>query len=175
MVDEYDVTFAVKEWLLRHTWDIITFNPPGSQGTFTIPNPAKDPKYKGQTGSEAPDIIAIKESKYVLIIECKPKYTQKDTDKLLNFYKNKERMDLLIYLLEKVCEANNTKFKKPAKVILAKAHGGQDALRIDMQTFLVSTSNKWNPIKIDPEIDPYRYMKVIFKESNRIIGKIVKK
>ena len=174
MVDEYDVTFAVKEWLLKHGWNVVAFNPPGSQGTFTIPNPSKDPKYRGQTGSESPDLIAVKDSNYVLIIESKPKYNQKDTEKLLNFYKNKERMNLLIELLEKVCNANDVDFKKPAKIILAKAHSGQDTLKMDMQTFLVSTSNEWNPMKIDPDIDPYKFMKVTFKESNKAIGEIIK-
>ncbi|MEA2054010.1 MAG: hypothetical protein U9O96_02665 [Candidatus Thermoplasmatota archaeon] len=173
MIDEYDVTFAVKEWLSKHGWVVVAFNPPGSQGTFTIPNPAKDPRYRGQTGSVSPDIIAIKNANYVLIIESKPAYNQKDTEKLLNLYKNKERMNLLIDLLEKVCQANNVPFKKPAKIILAKAHGGQNTLRMDMLTFLVSTDNKWNPTRIDPTIDPFKFMKVIFRKSNRAIGEIV--
>jgi hypothetical protein len=173
MVNEYDVTFSVKEWLLEHDWNVVAFNPPGSQGTFTIPNPSKDPKYRGQTGSEAPDIIAVKKGGYVLIIECKPKYNQKDTEKSLNFYKNKERMNLLMELLERVCNANEIEFKKSVRVILAKAHGGKDALRMDMQTFIVSTSNKWNPLRIDPSIDPYKFMKVALKESNKTIGKII--
>jgi len=175
MVDEYDVTFAVKEWLLEHDWEVVAFNPPGSQGTFTIPDPAKDPKYRGQSGSKSPDIIAVKNSNYVLIIECKPTYNQKDKEKLLSIYENKERMNLLVELLEKVCRANNVSFKKPAKIILSIAHGGQTALRMDMQTFIVSTDNKWNPTKIDPDIDPYRFMKVIFIESNRLIGEIIEK
>lgn len=175
MVEEYDVTFAVKEWLLRHGWAVVAFNPPGSQGTFTIPNPAKDPNYRGQTGSESPDIIAVKNTNYVLIIECKPKYHKGDTEKLINFHKNKERRDLMMELLEKVCEANNVVFKKPAKVILAKAHGGQNTLRMDMQTFLVSTDNEWNPTNINPDIDPYKFMKVVFKESNRVIGELIEK
>ena len=49
---EYDVAYAVKEWLLEHDWSILAFNPPGAQGTFSIPNPAKDSKNKGQTGTD---------------------------------------------------------------------------------------------------------------------------
>lgn len=175
MVNEYDVTFAVKEWLLENGWEVVAFNPPGAQGTFTIPNPSKDSKYRGQSGSESPDIIAIKNGNNVLIVESKPSFNQSDTEKLLNLKANKERMELLVQLLEKVCKANNVPFKKPVNIILAKAHGGQDSLQIDMQTFLVSTDNKWNPRKINPKIDPYKFMKVIFKESNMAVGKIIRK
>ena len=175
MVNEYDVTFAVKEWLLENGWNVIAFNPPGAQGTFTIPNPSKDPKYRGQSGSESPDIIAVKEESNVLIVESKPFFNQSDTEKLLNLKENKDRMNLLIELLERVCKANSVPFKKPVNVILARAHGGQNGLSMDMQTFLVSTDNKWNPHKIDPKIDPYKFMKVVFKESNRIIGKLIRK
>lgn len=175
MVNEYDVTFAVKEWLLENGWNVIAFNPPGAQGTFTIPNPSKAPKYRGQSGSESPDIIAVKNETNVLIVESKPLFNQSDTEKLLNLKDNKERMNLLIELLERVCKANNVPFKKPVNVILARAHAGQDSLSMDMQTFLVSTDNKWNPRKIDPKIDPYKFMKVVFKESNRVIGEIIRK
>ena len=175
MVSEYDVTFAVKEWLLEHGWSVIAFNPPGAQGTFTIPNPSKNPNYRGQSGSESPDIIAMKEGTYVLIVESKPLFNQSDTEKLLNLNQNKDRMDLLIELLEQVCKANSVPFKKPVNIILARAHGGQDSLSMDMQTFLVSTDNRWNPRKIDPKIDPYKFMKVVFKESNRVIGELIRK
>ena len=67
MITEYDVSFAVKEFLLSHDYTIITWNPPGSQGTFTIPNPSKDPLYKGQVGSESPDIIAFNNEEIVLV------------------------------------------------------------------------------------------------------------
>lgn len=175
MVSEYDVTFAVKEWLLENDWEVVAFNPPGAQGTFTIPNPSKDPKYRGQSGSESPDIIAIKNTSNLLIVESKPLFDEEDAEKLLNLKGNKERMKLLVQLLENVCKANNVLFKKPLNIILAKAHGGQDNLRIDMQTFLISTDNKWNPLRINPEIEPYKFMKVSFMESNKDVGEIVRK
>ena len=175
MVNEYDVTFAVKEWLLEHGWNVVAFNPPGAQGTFTIPNPSKDPAYRGQSGSESPDIIAIKGASNVLIVESKPLFNQHDTQKLLNLKENRSRMDVLVALLEMVCKANNIPFKKPISVILAKAHGGEDSLIMNMQTFLVSTDKVWNPRKIDPSTNPYKFMKVLFIESNRAVGEIVKK
>ena len=39
---EYAITYGVKDLLLSRNWDVIAYNPPGSQGTFTIPNPAKE-------------------------------------------------------------------------------------------------------------------------------------
>ena len=173
MVDEYDVSFAVKEWLLKHRWDIAAFNPPGAQGTFTIPNPSKDPKYRGQTGSESPDIIAIKDGKYILMVEAKPVFVNSDVDKLKNLVNNKERVKLLIDILEKVCQANSILFDKSAKIIIAKAHGGQGSLLSDAQTFLVSTDNDWDPSRIDPTIDPYKRMKVILHTTDKTIEKII--
>jgi hypothetical protein len=175
MVNEYDISFAVKEWLLKHGWEIAAFNPPGAQGTFTIPNPEKDPNYRGQSGSESPDIIAVKNKINILIVESKPAFNKHDTEKLLNLKNNIERMGILFELLKKVCLANDIPLEKPTNVILAKAHSGKDTVIVDMQTFLVTTDNSWNPQKIDPKIDPYNFMKVVFIESNRMIGEIVQK
>ena len=73
-IREYAITYAVKNYLLSKNWDVIAYNPPGSQGTFTIPNPSKDGGFRGQTGSESPDIIAIK-SGLVMVVECKTTFT----------------------------------------------------------------------------------------------------
>ena len=172
-ISEYDVTFAVKEWLLRHKWDVVAFNPPGSQGTFTIPNPSKDSKYKGQTGSEAPDIIAVRNKNTILIVESKPCYNKKDVEKLLNLFKNKARMQLLIELIKNICIANNIEFEKPIKIILAKAHGGEPRLRKDMKTFLVSVTKKWDPSNIDPRIDPFKFMRVVLKTHSTITENLI--
>jgi len=173
MIDEYDVTFAVKEWLLKNGWDVVAFNPPGCQGTFTIPNPSKDPKYRGQTGSKAPDIIGVKKGKYILVVESKPKYSQDDVDKLTSLIKNKDRMNLLLRILKGVCDANDIPLEIPCTIILAVAHGGQTTLTLDMESFLVSTDGEWNPEKIDPKTDPYEHMNVIYKSTNKAIAKIV--
>lgn len=173
-VNEYDITFAVKEWLIKHSWNVIAFNPPGAQGSFTIPNPAKDPRYRGQTGSEAPDIIAVKNRNLVLIVESKPLYNKKDTEKLLNLYKNKERMKLLLQLVENACLANEVPFQKPVKVILARAHSGKNNIRMKIQTFLVSVADKWNPGIIDPIVNPFNFMKVIVKGTNKVVIKLLR-
>ena len=172
-VSEYDVTFAVKEWLLKHGWDVVAFNPPGSQGTFTIPNPAKDPAYRGQTGSEAPDIIAVKSKNTILVIEAKPQYNESDTEKLMGLYKNKPRMELLTELVKKMCIANNVALDLPVRVILAKAHGGEEHPRKDMATFIVSTKDKWDATNIDPSIDPVQFMEVELKTPSNEIRDLI--
>ena len=170
---EYDVTFAVKEWLLAHGWDVAAFNPPGSQGTFTIPNPAKDPNYRGQTGSESPDIIAVKNASDILIVESKPLHNPSDTEKLLGLYKNPERVELMLKLLEKVCAANGVPFKKPVRIILAKAHGGKEEPHELLHTFLVSVDENWDIDQIDPKIDPFKFMHVKLLVTDRAIAKII--
>jgi hypothetical protein len=173
MIDEYDITLAVKEWLLDKGWEMVAFNPPGSQGTFTIPNPSKDPRYRGQSGSEAPDIIAIKNNTNILIVECKPQYNEKDIQKLIYLKENKERVDLLIRLLEGVCLANDVPFKSPPNIILAKAHGGEEKLMDSVHTFKVTVKDGWNSKSIDPSKDPYDFMHVEFKTSDERIKEIV--
>ena len=124
---EYDVSFAVKEWLLDHEWSIIAFNPPGAQGTFSIPNPSKDPKYKGQTGTESPDIIAVKEH-HALIVECKPYLKQQilgDVDKILKLVMNKERMEILHDLIVGMCKANEIELNTDFHTIIAVGYGGE--------------------------------------------------
>lgn len=124
---EYDVTFAVKEWLLAHKWSVIAFNPPGAQGTFSIPDPAKDPKYKGQTGTVAPDIIAVK-TNHVLIVECKdfeaPKVLS-DVEKILKLILNEDRMEILYELVTKMCRANNIETDSNFHTIVAVGYGGK--------------------------------------------------
>jgi len=117
---EYQVTYATKEWLTSMKWDVIAFNPPGSQGTFTIPNPEKDPNFRGQTGSESPDIIAVK-GRYVLTIEAKPKSDAKDIEKLRKLRDDDERLDLYSTLVRRVCEANEVFLGLPLKFIWATA------------------------------------------------------
>ena len=125
--NEYDVAFAIKEWLIEHDWTVIAFNPPGSQGTFSIPNPSKDPHYKGQTGTEAPDIIAIK-GNHLLIAECKDYRTPgilSDVEKLSRLISNKQRMQLLYTILQKACSANDVQLPRDFHLITAVGYGGQ--------------------------------------------------
>ncbi len=124
---EYDVVFGIKEWLLEHDWAIVGFNPPGAQGTFSIPNPSKDPRYKGQAGTESPDLIAVKRN-HVLIVECKDigkSRIMKDVEKIYKLVLNKKRMDLLDRLVRNMCLANNINIADDFHKIIAIGYGGK--------------------------------------------------
>lgn len=155
---EYDVTYAVKEWLIKHKWIIIAYDPPGAQGTFSIPDPVKkDKKEKGQTGTTAPDIIATKDD-YLLIVECKGSGDSKikqDIKKLNAFVKNDERMKVFEQIIVNACKANGVSLKfAKSKIILAKAHGGKNLLlQKDIETFQVTIKKEWDSTMINPKTD----------------------
>jgi len=122
-IREYAITYAVKNYLLAKNWNVIAYNPPGSQGTFTIPNPNKDGGYRGQTGSESPDIIAIKNN-LVMVIECKSTFNLNDSVKLKKLFDNKDKMEILELLINRVCEANDIKISNKIQYIFALAYQG---------------------------------------------------
>lgn len=103
---EYDISYAVKEYLYDKKYTVITWNPPGSQGTFTIPNPDKDPTYKGQTGSESPDLIAFN-SEEIVFVEAKDSISKSysDIEKLIKLLSNNKRRELLFRICTKQMEA----------------------------------------------------------------------
>lgn len=123
-IREYAITYGVKNLLLNLKWDVIAYNPPGSQGTFTIPNPNKDGGYRGQTGSESPDVIAIKRD-VVLIVECKSNFNTEDSKKLERLSKNSEKMEILGTLIQRVCNANGISTPKTLRYIFALAYQGK--------------------------------------------------
>lgn len=172
---EYDVSYAIKQWLLLHGWNIIAFNPPRSQGTFSLPNPSKNPAYKGQTDTTCPDIIAIKEN-YLLIVECKDTNLAKiksDVEKLRNFLINTERVDLLKRIVNNVCIANEFTFDANVEIIFAKGHGRNKYTESDIGTFFVTVKNNWNSKIIDVKTKPLDYINVeyipISAENKKIL------
>jgi hypothetical protein len=175
IVDEYEVTFAVKEWLLLNGWNVIAFNPPGAQGTFTIPNPKKATGYRGQTGSLSPDLIAIKNSKYLIVVECKPTFNRSDAEKIVNLFKDRERVRIFLDIVDKVCKANDVSFdKSKCELILAKAHGGELNLQDNLETFHVSVKPEWNSETIKASVKPMDYMQVNYYPSSKETETIVK-
>ena len=153
-VREYEITYAIKQFLLQKNWDVIAYNPPGSQGTFTIPNPTKDGSYRGQSGSESPDIIALKNCQ-ILIVECKPGFDSDDVDKLRNLSKNKEKLAILDCLIEKVCLANEIKYDEKGKYHFALAYSGAN-MNLNDIGFL--------KVELDPNFD---VTTIVAKESYR--------
>jgi len=166
MVDEYDVTFAVKEWLLKNGWRVVVFNPPGAQGTFTIPNPEKDPSYRGQTGSLAPDIVAIKDRDKMLLIESKPKFAKADITKVQKLLEDPVRQDLIRRLVEAICSANDIGFsREKLKIRYAKAHGPPARGSDSVDTFLVETVAEWNSSRLRPPIRASTVFRVTYFPS----------
>lgn len=164
-IREYNITYISKEFLVRKGWKIVAYNPPGSQGTFTIPNPEKDGSYKGQTGSLSPDIIALKiiNNKNVLaVVEAKPKHNTSDVSKMISMFKNKGREVLFLDLVKASCEANDIEFdiSKPIEIKFVKAHSGEQHLDPGISTILVTSLNEWNAKIIDPTKDIYSNFKV---------------
>jgi Holliday junction resolvase len=155
---EYDVTYSVKEWLIHHSWRVVAFDPPGAQGTFSIPNPSKKEKgYKGQTGTQSPDIIAIKNN-IILIIECKDYGDLKikqDIIKLNEFLQNESRMNVFEKIIVHACKANEILLTfDNSKIIFAKAHGGSNLLlQKNIETFHVKIIKNWDKTMINPTID----------------------
>jgi hypothetical protein len=171
---EYEVTYIAKEHLSRNEWKIVAFNPPGAQGTFTIPNPQKDPTYRGQTGSESPDIVAlklIKDAYFILIVEAKPKYNASDVEKMKNMFKSSERREVFLDIVHKQCLANNIDFNNSKKVniVFAKAHYGSENLRGDLITFRIALKNvSWNPENFRADEEIYSYFKIDEFSSSEI-------
>src|SRR2546425_6410367 len=139
MITEYEVTFAVKEYLLQHGWHILAFNPPGAQGTFTIPNPGKKRSYRGQTGSLSPDLIAVKDGREVLIVESKKAFSSSDAAKMSKLLGDDRRKVLILAILDMVCRANDVPFDPTeARVIPSLAHAGKSGDRGTGKTFVVA-------------------------------------
>ena len=168
---EYDVAYATKEWLIKNGWTIIAFDPPGAQGTFSIPDPSKKKEdEKGQTGTTAPDIIAVKDDQ-ILIVECKGSGEAKilsDAEKLKNFLHDDARIEVFKQIMEAACKANGVtlKFDK-SNIILGKAHGGDDLLEdTEIETFHVKIEGTWDATNIDAKADLSETIKVTYHPTS---------
>lgn len=172
-IREYNITYIAKEFLMKDRWNIIAFNPPGSQGTFTIPNPDKDGTYRGQTGSLSPDIVAFKvvnNENIFVIVEAKPIYSASDVNKMISMFENPRRQSLFFEIVKSSCEANGMEFDPSKNTIIkfAKAHGGKSHLDPRVTTILIVQTKEWNPKIIDPREDIYSNFTV------EILGSLLK-
>jgi hypothetical protein len=155
-VREYAITYGVKDLLLSRNWDVIAYNPPGSQGTFTIPNPSKDGGYRGQTGSESPDVIAIKNS-VVLIVECKPTFNLDDANKMKRLSENVKKMEILNILIRRVCAANEIAISGDLRFIYALAYQGVMHNEKDLGFIKVGVSERFDITEVPAESSYERY------------------
>lgn len=164
-IREYNITYISKEFLAKNGWKIVAYNPPGSQGTFTIPNPDKDGTYKGQTGSLSPDIIAFKfidGTNIFLIVEAKPTYNASDVKKMITMFENKNRRSVFFQIVKSFCEANDIEYdtSKKTEIHFAKAHGGDTHPDLNVSTILITQINEWDTKIIDPTKDIYSNFKI---------------
>jgi hypothetical protein len=73
-MEECEVTLALQDFLLSRGWQILSIHFPGAQGGFSI-------SINGKSRGWVPDLIAMK-NKALIVVECKPKYSSADVNKL---------------------------------------------------------------------------------------------
>ena len=149
-IKEYAITYGVKNFLLAKEWEVIAYNPPGSQGTFTIPNPSKDGGYRGQTGSESPDVIALKKD-VVLIVECKPIFNLDDSEKMKRLSEDVLKMEILDMLIRRVSAANRINLGDKLRYIYALAYHGQEHKEKELGFINVEVSALFDITKVPAE------------------------
>lgn len=74
VLEEREITLAVRDYLVVGGWQILSIHFPGAQGGLSI-------SVSGKSKRWVPDLIASKD-KIVLVGESKPRYSLKDVDKL---------------------------------------------------------------------------------------------
>ena len=101
-MNEEEVYLGTKNWIKKNGLIPIAGQPP--KGSDSIPKiEIKDSFYegKGSKGSFTPDLLCISKS-YFLIIECKPKHSEQDKEKLIEIINSScRRKDLYEDLLER--------------------------------------------------------------------------
>jgi hypothetical protein len=168
---EYLVTYAVKEWLITHKWDILAYNPPGSQGTFTIPNPNKDPNFRGQTGSESPDIVATKQG-VILVVEAKTGHSTADETKVDHLFADATKMEIFQIIIRKVAEANHIFLPSNLIFVACLANAENPSVTSNLGHFKVELVRPLNPSNIEAEDDYRSYFNTVVSFPPGWPGKI---
>jgi len=171
-VREYAITYGVKDFLLSKKWDVIAYNPPGSQGTFTIPNPSKDGGYRGQTGSESPDVIAIKNN-VVLIVECKSSFNLGDSNKMKRLSEDAKKMEILNILIRRVCAANEINISGNLKYIYALAYQGEMHKEKELGLIKVDVSEKFDITEVPAESSYERFFRASISPASTWENKVL--
>lgn len=122
-MSEDEIYIYTKEWLIAKGYDILGGQPPNGSDDIPVVEIKKEKNQnKGSKGSFKPDLVA-KDSKEILVVECKPKYDKDDEEKLNQVLIKKKRQQLFVEeLLQrrlineseknlkiKFCLANNSK------------------------------------------------------------------
>jgi len=138
-MNEDDITYCVKEYLQENRWEIISYNPPGGHGGTIIDfSSLKKDRSKSW---QIPDILAYK-NKMVLLIECKPRYNEKDVKKLNKIFHNETILKKLENLIQtKLIMLNLMKKNNKLYLFKAIAFTGKIITLDDFITFHVNEDN----------------------------------
>lgn len=135
MLNEDNVMFIMKEYLLLRRWTILAYKSPGGHGGMIIHVNGKP--------NMVPDMIAYKEP-FLLCVEAKPNYSYKDknkidllfsTDNLFEYFKKRCTMALVqrgirlpqnIYYIKTLAYAKGTEV--PEDFIVFKILKSEDVL-----------------------------------------------
>jgi hypothetical protein len=132
MLNEDNVLFILKQYLMRRKWEILAYKSPGGHGGMII-------KINGQPNM-IPDMIAYKYP-YLLCIEAKPNFSFKDKNKLDLLFEN----DVLFQNLKDNCTSEliqkRIKFPQHIRYIKTLAYGKGTQVPDDFLVFKVLESN----------------------------------
>tara|TARA_B100000886_G_scaffold176865_1_gene121209 strand:- start:55 stop:552 length:498 start_codon:yes stop_codon:yes gene_type:complete len=144
---EEEVYLGTKNWFKKNGFIPIAGQPPN--GSDSIPKiEIKDSFFreKGSKGSFTPDLLCISKS-YFFIIECKPKHSGKDKEKLIEIINSSNRRKLLYKdLLErKIFQKRNLvenflsldQFNKKIRYVLS--HNGDPKLMKNIITLTIQS------------------------------------
>jgi len=146
-MNEEEVYIGTKNWFKKNGFIPIAGQPPN--GSDSIPKiEIKDSFFreKGSKGSFTPDLLCISKS-YFFIIECKPKHSGKDKEKLIEIINSSNRRKLLYKdLLErKIFQKRNLvenflsldQFNKKIRYVLS--HNGDPKLMKNIITLTIQS------------------------------------
>jgi hypothetical protein len=138
-MNEGEVYFYLKQFLLDKGWGILAGEPP--DGSDDLPRVEIRNRNKvgiGSKGSYKIDLIGFKDN-VLLLIELKPKFNQGDIDKL-NIIKS-ERLEDLFSALNERCGLKEGDFKEIIKCIGVGDLCGRESID-DFLYFLVRNKNQ---------------------------------
>ena len=146
-MNEEEVYLGTKNWFKKNGFIPIAGQPPnGSDSIPKIEIKNGFHKEKGSRGSFTPDLLCISKS-YFFIIECKPKHSGKDKEKLIEIINSSNRRKLLYKdLLErKIFQKRNLvenflsldQFNKKIRYVLS--HNGDPKLMKNIITLTIQS------------------------------------
>ena len=146
-MNEEEVYIGTKNWFKKNGFIPIAGQPPnGSDSIPKIEIKNSFNKEKGSKGSFTPDLLCISKS-YFFIIECKPKHSDKDKEKLIEIINSFSRRKVLYKdLLErKIFQKRNLmenflsldQFNKKIRYVLS--HNGDPKLMDNIITLTIQS------------------------------------